>query len=494
MRRAGGRGYLLLVVAVFLSSETAARADDAGRSQVFLQGGAASAVFSEAGKGDSHRYQEDIQVREGLTGGLDWFSISSTGPSTGPKWKWDSRLSVRHDSDFALSNRWEQPDFLYIKQEGTLYPRYYDESSRFYDTPPRLYDLETTLRTLRGDFLVEAGSMVPDRPAFFAGYRHRSRDGETNSYWGGWLRDAHPDDFILFVTPIQRERDEKTDTFYVGAKHRWGVWDVGFRQELEKFEGVDTYDEPGFRNDGQRIFTRYYRNQPRHATWTSTLTAARDALDGRLHFSADFQSIAVRSDSTTDVDSLTPAGARHYGEHSLNFLVAEHGGRNHSQSAGGRADVAPCDWARLWAGVRLGIAKAVGVSTRGEEGAEAVAVDGNVATVDEFWTAKTVNREVGVSEEAGLEITALPKTRIAFDASLDQSRTKYHWIADVSGSRNSGSEGDWLWLSKIWENRNIYSASIRNWAFPKVGFWARYRYRIDSAAVDDQVDVANNKP
>ena len=483
-------GVVVIGVLWAIGLPLAAWAAETGGATVTMQGQVSSLYLTEAAGGDRHRYQEDLQVRDGWTGGLDWLTTNILGQG----WQLTSNARARHETDFQVNTRWERDGGLYLTQEGSLYPKYYDSSNRFYNSPPYLYDLDTTLRTLRGDFLVEGGVKASGQPHLFAGYRHQSRDGETNSYWGGWLRNADPDDFIMFVTPLQRERDEKTDTVYVGANHEWGGWSWGARQAYERFRGVDTYEEPGFYNDGQRIFTRSYRNQPRHDTWTTTLNGARQALQGRLRLTMDYHSTAVQTSSTTDVDSMTPAGARHYGEHSLNYLVAEHGGRSHSQGVGGHADYTPADWARVWAGVRFLAGRAVGVSTRGEEGAEAGAVDSDVTTVDEYGVNKSINREVSATEDLGLEITALPKTRIALDASLDQSRVKYDWSADIIGSRNSGNEGDWQWVSRYLEQRNRYTVSIRNWAIPWCSWWGRYRYRVDDADVDEQVDVANTKP
>jgi hypothetical protein len=80
------------------------------------------------------------------------------------------------------------------------------------------------------------------------------------------------------------------------------------------------------------------------------------------------------------------------------------------------------------------------------------------------------------------------------EVSWDQNRAKYDWSADVIGSRNSGNEGDWSWLSTWWENRNAYTVSLRNWTVRRVPIWLRSRYRIDTTDVKDQVDVANGKP
>lgn len=475
----------------WLAGSVSAQAAEGAGMQLSWHGRLSTQHASETSGGDEDRYQEDVQTPTGWSGGLDQLTLQAEGGD----WQWTSEGRASHQLDYRLDNRWERKDGLYVTQQGSLYPHYYDSSNRFYNSPPRIYELGTSLKTLRGNFFVETGLRNSENDQqVFAGYRHQSRNGETNSYWGAWLRNADPDDFIMFVTPIKRDRDEKSDLLYAGFKHDWGGWSWTARQAMERFRGVDTYEEPGYYNSGQFIFTRYYRNQPRHTTWTTTLGGERAAMDGRLRLNLDCQYAAVQTSSNTDADAIAASGARHYGEHSLNYLVAEHGGRSHRQTLEGRADYTPLDWLRVWGGVRVLLQRAVGVSTRGEEGAEANAVDGDVTTVDESWVAKSINHEVGVAEDLGVEITAFPKTRLALEASLDRSRTTYDWTADVIGSRNSGSEGDWQWFSRYWEQRDSYTLSLRNWAIPWASAWVRYRYRVDDADVNNKTDVANAKP
>jgi hypothetical protein len=282
---------------------------------------------------------------------------------------------------------------------------------------------------------------------------------------------------------------------------------LGIREEIERFEGVDTYKEPGYHNDGTFQFNRDYRNNPRHTTWTTTMTGGRDLLEGKGHLTLDYRYAVTHTDSTTDVDSLNAAGARHVGEHSLNYNVAEHAGRAHSQRTGIRLDYSPSEWMRIWTVAAFLTGKSVGTSMRGEEGAEAAtsgagASDQNPATVEEYWTSKAINREMGFTEELGVELSLMPKTRLAFDVTLDQNRAKYDWNADVTGPCTTsgvtgctgGNEGDWAWLSTWQEHRNRYSVSLRSWAIQGLNLWARYRYRTDTTDVTNKLDVANKKP
>lgn len=476
---------IVMVLGVFGNSTVMA-----GDSSKIIVSGQMDSTFSQITSGDPGRYREDWQLRDKYFGGLTEGSFIGTIGD----WQVNSEFMALNEVDLKLSNEFRQEDGRYILQEISYYPKYYDASNRFYDTPPRIYDLETTLQTLRGNISFEMGMSQPgSSDKTFAGYRRRSRSGDTNSYWGAWLRNASPDDFIMFVQPIQRHRNEYADTGYFGAQRQIGEWNVGLQQQIERFNGDDKYDEPGYYNDGTFIFTRRYHNQPQHLSWNTTLDAKRYLLDEKMQLTLSQRMAVIHTDSTTDVDSYTPSGVRHYGEHSLNFVVAEHAGRRYAYTTEVKSDYTPNDGFRFWGNGQLLVAKAVGDSTRGEEGAEAAAVDNNDATVDELWAFKSNNREVGVTEEIGAEVTSLPKTRIALQATMDQNRATYHWLADVSGSRNSGSDGDWLWLSRIWENRNVYSVSIRNWALRRLTLLGRYRYRVDKVDVREKVDVANTK-
>lgn len=481
----------LLVGGIGLGSAPAWGSDAGGPTAVHMEG-QVSATLSGVTGGNQERYREDRQIRDGWSAGLDWLTLDADRGN----WHAASELRALNEVDLSMENRVERDDWGYITQSASVYPHYYDSSSRFYDTAPRYYDLDTTLRTLRGDIAVEAGTQVPDQPKTFIGYRHRVRDGETNSYWGGWVRQTSPNDNILFVQPLQRERDEQSNTLYLGARHEIAGWSLALREEIEKFEGVDTYDEPGYYDNGAFQFTRYYRNNPKHTTWTTTATAGRDALEGKAHLSLNYQYAVTQTKSTTDVDSMTASGGRHYGEHSLNYMVADHAGRSHSQTTGLQVDYVPLEWLRTWVSGRMLVGKSVGTSLRGEEGSEAADRDGNANSVEETWNSKSVNREIGWTETLGVEVSPLPKSRVSFDMTLDQNRAKYDWIADVTGPASrmaSQTEGDWAWLSTVWENRNSYTVSGRTWAIPHVTLWGRYRYRIDTIDMDDQVDNASEK-
>lgn len=484
---------LIMVVGGGIAVAQAAESGPSGGAQVAVQG-QVSATLTQVTGGDASRAREDHQTPEPYLGGLDALTIDAAKDA----WKLSSELRARSDVDLSFSNRLERTGWGYLTQEASVYPQYYDASNRFYDTAPRVYDLDTTLRTLRGDVSLEAGSEVEGLPRTFIGYQHRARDGETNAYWGGWLRQTAPNDNITFVQPIQRERDEQSNTLYFGAQHQLAGWSVALRQNIERFEGVDAYDEPGYYDDGAFQFTRFYRNNPKHTTWTTLLAGAREALEGRLRINTDYQYAVTQTDSTTDVDSFSSPGTRHISEHSLNYNVAEHAGRSHSQATGLRVDYTPVEWVRVWLGGKFLTGKAVGTSMRGEEGSEATpaTVDNDPATVEEWWASKTINREIGWTEDVGLELSLLPKTRLGFDMTLDQNRAKYDWVADVTGPASrmaSQTEGDWAWLSTIWEHRNGYTVSARTWAIPHLALSGRYRYRIDTADVDDQVDNASQK-
>lgn len=486
-------GTAIMAVGANTAVAQAADGGSSGGAQVAVQG-QVSSTFTQVTGGDTGRAREDRQTPEPYIGGLDELTIDAAQNA----WKFSSDLRARSDVDLQFSNRLERTGWGYLTQEASVYPHYYDASSRFYDTAPRVYDLDTTLRTLRGDVSLEAGSAVEGVPRTFIGYHRRMRDGETNSYWGGWLRQTTPNDNITFVYPLQRERDEQSNTLYFGAQHQLAGWNLALRQDIERFEGVDTYDEPGYYDNGVFQFTRYYRNNPKHTTWTTTAASSRDALDGKVRLNLHYQYAVTQTDSTTDVDSFNSSGTRHIGEHSLNYNVAEHAGRSHSQTTGLQVDYTPVEWVRTWIGGKFLAGKSVGTSMRGEEGSEATAatVDNNAATVEEWWASKTINREIGFTEEVGVELNVLPKTRLAVDMTLDQNRAKYDWVADVTGPASrmaSQAEGDWAWLSTWWENRNSYTVSARTWAVPHLTLWGRYRYRIDTADVDDQVDNASEK-
>lgn len=447
--------------------------------------------------GDKDRFREDRQIPTGVAGGIESFSFDNGEE--------DKNITVDgralSERDFGTKISLLDTGHSYLNINLDTFRWYYDSSNLFYgdNVLPggqsiNVFEADDKLYTDRSVYGIETGLNFADNKKVYLGFEHTQRDGKTNAYYGGWIRQTSADNWIVWNYPLSPEVESSADKLYSGFDTVIAGFKSAFKLGWESFASETEYTELGQYTNGTDIFNRFYKYSPDSRNLTGSINAERYFLKDKLL--CNFSYSVQKTDTTADFDqdSFTPAGARYYAEHSLNFIQTEHSGKNTTQSVNLLLSAFPVDWLKVWSGLEFRIGKAKNDSIRGEEGVEGVAADNNTSTIDERWFFDTVAEEQQTRESFGIDISSLPKTKITLSADFDQKKTEYDQDANIVEIFNGTDDGDWHWRADVKDCRNRYNASVRSRPLDWLIVSGKYRYMTVDSDVNNIIRTAEGKP
>jgi opacity protein-like surface antigen len=476
---------ILLVGLFTFISQVNLFAEDSGTAS--LKG-----IFSDV-SGDEQKYRENLQISDDFYGGLEGFSLRKGNDTI----KLDIDGRALYEKDLGLNLNLIKENTGSIKINLDSYRKYYDSSNVYYPYFPYIYELDRDLHTDRGSYSIEADLTLPKLPKILLGYEKKTKEGEENLYWGGWVRDGAKNLWIVWANPLYREVDYDSDNFFIGVEHKLGNINLRFRQEWGIFEGDQSHREPGYRTDGPHVFNRDYRNILDHKTSNTRFSLGGNILKNlNLDIGYDYQT--VKNKNNYDVDCYTPAGAIYYGEHSINYNNNIHEGESKLNSFKTNLTLLATDTITIFGGIKYRQGKSDNNARREEEGSGGTAGDGNTSTAEEIWTFITANKEKTWAENFGVTLSAVPKTKLTLGLDLEQGEIEYDWnatiwTASLPGESKPG-EGDWSWVGTNKFKRTIPSISIRSRPLSGLTAYAKYRYKTSKSNLNDEKDYVTRKP
>lgn len=448
--------------------------------------------------GDERHFLRNFQYRSPASGGIEEFSVAKDLNDS--KLYVDGRLLS--ERDFGLNLDFWKTNKVYFTAKADTFRYYYDSSNLYYAEIPggvkknvlNVFEIDNDVHADRGVYGFEGGMTFSDKNKVYLGYERKERDGRTDYYTGGWIRQFPANDWIVWEYPVLQEVDQSSDRFFSGIDTEVMGYKLATRVEYESFSGQTDHVEPGYLQNGVLVFRRFYRSNPDYNSWNFTGKTDRYFLGEKLLFNLDYRYQRVTTTSDFDVDSFEPDGKRHRTEHSLNFLETSHTGRKGVHLVNLIVSAFPVQDYRLWTGLRYKNGRASGDSMRGEEGAEEGVADNNPNTVDERWFFKSVDREQSLTELLGVEITSIPKTTLAFSADFEQKKTKYDWDANIVEVFAGTDDGDWHWRADIKDIISTYRASLRSKPLDWLAVSTKYRYKEDDSDLNNIIRNIEAKP
>lgn len=450
-------------------------------------------------KGDDRRYRNNLQLDNPVAGGIEQFSaVDESGAN-----KLDINGRMLSERDFGLNLNFWKDNGAYFNIKSDIFRYYYDNSNLYYANIPGgnsigRYNIDDKLYTDRGVYGFDSGITLAEKYNVKLGFEHKERSGKSDLYTGGWIRDTTDNNWIIWENPLSQEVNFDSNKIYAGMDTKFSGYNVFTKLEWERFSGQNQHVEPGYYANGAKQFDRYYKTFPDYSKWNFTGKADRHFLEDKVLLNFGYQFQATDTTSNADVDSFNTAGARHYGEHSLNFLDTSHSGKIGTHIFDIMLSSFAAKEYKPWASLTLKKGRSHSNSMRGEEGSEAVAAggkgDGDPNTVDERWLFESVNEEQSIMESLGLEITSIPKTSLNFGADFEQRKTSYEWDGDITDYTSLTDEGDWHWKADVKDLRNTFRVSSRTKPRDWLTVSTKYRYKVDDSDLHNKIDVAENKP
>jgi hypothetical protein len=373
--------------------------------------------------GDWRKFQEDLQMKDDFTGGIEEFNISR---ELGDGSSLDMRGNFLYENDFDISVDLGRNDFGYVNFGYKEFRHYYDTSGWYYTTSAgpaagsgSYYGLNSIIYEItdrdvysdRGNFFIDVGLTLPDYPKFTLGYERLVKDGKLLTLWGSKVGSADTRDGNSARTrPVIKEIKGTTDIFKLGSEFKMGKVSVALNQRWEDYED-DTYvDEQRYSSAGAREQIRVWDGEPSYESSTTTLNVDSQ-VNEKVYLAFGYMYDKVENDSLFTQEYLTGTGAASYNKDEINNPSHDSDYDSHVVTLG--STIKPNQHWLITAGLRGEFADTSGTSRSYEDTGD---YKDDIADMDETTWA----------ERVGLRYSAIPRTILSFDAEWEQSDVDYY--------------------------------------------------------------------
>lgn len=182
-------------------------------------------------RGNSAQFQERQQVPKGAYGGVTDFHYEQDVGKKG-LFEIDGR-GIFDNHDYSLRLNLQHPDYGYLRGGYREYRTYYNGSGGFLPLNDTMFHLPNEAFAIdRGEFWVEGGLTLPEKPILSFRYSHLFRSGEKDSTsWGD--TGAGLNGQVRNIVPTFLDIDERRDIFQFDVEHTIADthFGIGFRYE-----------------------------------------------------------------------------------------------------------------------------------------------------------------------------------------------------------------------------------------------------------------------
>src|SRR5664280_359901 len=189
-------------------------------------------------KGDSAKFREVEEFKEGSGGGLQRFSMEQqTGPDT--KFSAEGHFSVP-DDELQLKLDWTKTDLGFVRGGVDRWRRYYDDTGGYYrPLPMPSFDLGRDLQLTVGRVWANFGLALPRWPLIVLGYEYQFKEGDKSMLEWGPVSGKN-------IYPAAKHIDERTHIVKLDVTQEWLGWTVEDHARAEFFSD-STADQQGLR-------------------------------------------------------------------------------------------------------------------------------------------------------------------------------------------------------------------------------------------------------
>lgn len=185
--------------------------------------------------GDDNKFREDSWLEDGVTGGIDNFSLRR---QLGNKTTIEVQgRAIVPEENYRLDLHVDRQDIGYVHAGYKEYRKYFDDTGGFFNSfSESSFDLGKDMHLDIGNVFIEAGLTLPNRPKLIVGYEHRFKDGEKSLLeWGGVSEGGTQ----KLIFPSFKEIDEKTDVVRLEINHEIANIQLGDEFRYESYR-IDT--------------------------------------------------------------------------------------------------------------------------------------------------------------------------------------------------------------------------------------------------------------
>jgi hypothetical protein len=206
--------------------ETAKSSEETPKSEMDYRNWFDVSVGGNIIKGSAAQFKERHQVPQSVYGGVSDFHYEQDVGKKG-LFEIDGR-GIFDNHDYSLRLNIEHPDYGYLRGGYRESRTWYNGTGGYLPFKDLMFNLDDQeLAIDRGEFWIEGGLTLPDKPILTFRYSHEFRDGKKDStIWGDTQLKGLPN--ARGIVPTFLDIDEKRDIFQLDAEHtlsdtRFGV-------------------------------------------------------------------------------------------------------------------------------------------------------------------------------------------------------------------------------------------------------------------------------
>jgi len=170
-------------------------------------------------KGNAAQFKERHQIPQGAYGGVSDFHYEQDVGKKG-LFEIDGR-GIFDNHDYSLRLNFEHPDYGYLRGGYREFRTWYNASGGYLPVNDGIFHLENEeLFIDRGEFWIEGGLTLPEKPILTFRYSHQFREGDKDSTIWGETQKNLPN--ARGIVPSFLDIDEERDIFQIDGEHTLG--------------------------------------------------------------------------------------------------------------------------------------------------------------------------------------------------------------------------------------------------------------------------------
>lgn len=405
--------------------------------------------------GDEDQYQADWWTPDGWSGGPKQLTLHDTYEND-VTLSFDGRVIVPAE-DYKFKIEVKRPDVGFIRGKYSERRKYFDGTGGSYipfDRPP--LELRNDLYMDIGDFYLEAGLNIPDRPNITAAYDHQIKKGNKSSTeWGAVSMNGTTRN----IFPAFKAIDEETDVFKLQIDHTIGDVYVVDTLQYERYETNTTKFEEERNLDSRTAETVTVDEMYDHDAFFNTFHL-ETRLNETFFFSMGYLFSRLEGNAGFRMQTV-PFGPEPFDKDWLTRQVTVD---RKAHVINGNVSAGPYKNFRFYGGVQ-----AETNETKGDADAvlTEIAFDGTMVSPEAIISSQS--EEDSIEETAGIRYTGLPFTTTYVEGKWVQSKIELSETEFEDGTLGFKRKTD----TDV--NRERYTLGISTFPFRNSTFSIRYR-------------------
>lgn len=468
---------------------TAARAEDAAepKKESNLEGSITTVGTYSHVDGDERQYREHVWHEDGLSGGIEEFTLRQQVNET-TDFSAEGH-ALFDEEDYGLVLQLRKKELGFIRVGGSQFQKWYDNTGGYYPLfSKRSFDIEKETEMELGRIFFEAGLTLPDAPVIIVAYEHQYKKGRKSMVeWGSVTETltAPPQpvgslplgSITKKIFPATKEIDESVDIVRLSISHQ-----IGEVRLMDEFTYERYYNHTKRLDDAQRNLTTLatknvtVKEDFYHDAF-SNVFSLDSHINEKTYFSAGYLFSTLNGDSEIRINTVPFSAVRDKNWVADNINLSRD---SHVMNL------------NLMIGPFQGLVGNVGVQaerTDTESAARGVLTE--IATgpvvVNPLAQIRTENEDSRIEEIVGLRFTSIPFTTIYAEGRWGQSDIDLREREFEDGNLDGTSA--FKRFTDTTGCRQTYTVGFNSSPIRKVTVGARYRRTLVDTDYDHEVDT-----